>query len=851
VPRILALVTLVLAQVSICDFFPGCELCASFSVNAGGSKQVLIDQQLTLTGHVTGGLPPFTFQWTQIDGEPAALDDDTSQSTDVIFATPGERTYRITVTDADGKTVFADVLVKVVLPPSNLVADAGEFRWLRPQGPAFSGGVPFGSAQTLTLNGLFGTDRLQATVSDDNFPASEQTIIWQAVSTPPPATTSKVTIPTASALSSNVLIAPVGAFLLPVLQANGLTGDLPNTVVPGIYRFGIQVTNPLNDMANDQVEYGILPAVDLNANGDPNGVALAHGELTHAVLPAGGNATLRYAVLASIDVTLAVRAEDAAPGPASFPLANVNIPVNEPQATFSELDLPVNLGPVPADTYRVQFTWTDILDTFDAIKADQWLHLQPPLPSGIDVADIGVINPNGGGASLHGFIGGSLFAGTCAIQVDVNGDGIAELITAGAQGAHLIWTTGPTDLPNSAIDNADAHDGDGPDERAVALTLPAGFVPWKAVVCDLNRDGHPDLAISDPSFGGPQNPGDGVVLVLYHNGSTTHGGNPYAGGSSALFASPAGTHGALGYGLAGGDYNGDGYDDLAIGEPNYMFDYTLGAGRAWVILASDEPPIGQALVENIADAHFQGTAWQGYAGLTVGFANLTSASGKELVVCSPRETAYEYAQLGGRIRIFPAGQLGELSAYKQINGDVAQNFLGRRLAIGDFNGNGQDEIFASAAFGTSGRVYVIPDSHPGGALGTVQFVAGSPGQNLGAELGCGDTNHDGRCDLLITAPGLGLQGGAKSVPEPLVVLVLGQASKVGNALSPTAIFDEGVNATAPLDANLLDESETPVDLRLDAINTDYAALVDWNGDGISDIMFGQAAGHGVGLAASQ
>lgn len=849
-PRILTLTALVLAQTSICDFFSGCPLCEpqALSVNVGGDLEVVIGQPATLAGQVAGGVPPFTYQWSQLSGDPAAVANDASQSTSVTFAVPGQRSYRLTVTDAVEQTAFDDLIVEV-LPPSDLTADAGQDRWLRPQPQAFNGGVSFGSGQRLTLNGLFGTDPLQATVSDENFASNEIDILWQVLSAPPPATIGQVALANPAKLSTNIVIHPVGGHKVPILLANGLLAEAVNTVVPGRYRFGCQVTNPLDDFAEDQVEYGILPAVALNAAGDPNGVALANGELTHQVLSAGGNGTLRYAVLASLNVTLSLHALDAEPTTNSYHLADVPVPANRPNAAFHELQPTLNLAAVPADTYRLALTWTDAeepFELFEAIKADQWLHLQPPLPISIDVGTIGMINPNASGASLHGFVSEQLFAGTCATEADMNGDGIGELIIAGPQGVRLLWTTGPTDQASSPIDNRDPHDGDGPNEQPFWLDLPSGFSPWKVVICDLNRDGWPDLAVSDPTFDN----GDGSVLLRYHNGTDQHGQNPYAGGAETLLLSVPGTGGALGYGLAGGDYNGDGFADLAIGQPAFAPPLLPGAGRVLIILADDALPGGQLLAQNLADAVFVGGARNAFAGVSVAFANLTDATGLELVVASPCEKYLGDVLLAGRLRFFPAGQLGALAPYKWISGDQPDNFLGRRLAVGDFDGDGRDEVFASGAFQTGGRVYVIPGDHPGGALGGVARVEGSPGQNLGASLGSGDFNGDGLADLLVHAPGLDSEpGGAKGVAEPSVVLVLGRGVPAG-VLQPRAVFAVGLDSTLPECAGLLECDCIELGARVDTITTDYAALVDWNGDQLSDIMFGQASG-GVGVAASR
>jgi hypothetical protein len=162
------------------------------------------------------------------------------------------------------------------------------------------------------------------------------------------------------------------------------------------------------------------------------------------------------------------------------------------------------------------------------------------------------------------------------------------------------------------------------------------------------------------------------------------------------------------------------------------------------------------------------------------------------------------------------------------------------------DGIGFDEIVASAAEPDgSGRVVVIPADHPAGPIADVPGIYfGVSGQNLGIALAAGDYNADMLDDLLIHVPGYSDLDLA--TPEQQVLLVLGRSDLAGIAVD--AAFDVGVHSTVPFSSGLLDyEIPGPLGL-LDAVKVDYAAILDWNGDRLSDIMFGQVAQQGVGVA---
>ncbi len=120
------------------------------------------------------------------------------------------------------------------------------------------------------------------------------------------------------------------------------------------------------------------------------------------------------------------------------------------------------------------------------------------------------------------------------VTADINGDGKLDLIAANFLSNNLTVVLG---------------NGSGGFTATTGSPVAAGTNPFGIVAADLNGDGKIDLAVS--------NAGSNNVTVLLGNGTgalTAVTGSPFSAGSNPLA-------------MALGDFNGDGYPDLAV--PNY------------------------------------------------------------------------------------------------------------------------------------------------------------------------------------------------------------------------------------------------------------------------------------------
>ncbi len=99
---------------------------------------------------------------------------------------------------------------------------------------------------------------------------------------------------------------------------------------------------------------------------------------------------------------------------------------------------------------------------------------------------------------------------------------------------------------------------------------------------DFNGDGYEDLAVASPGkdIGGVNAAGE--VTVIYGTASGINGNRQAWNQNTALGDTPE-QYDSFGTVLAVGDFDGNGYDDLAVGVPNEDFPGKSGAGAVHVI----------------------------------------------------------------------------------------------------------------------------------------------------------------------------------------------------------------------------------------------------------------------------
>ena len=369
---------------------------------------------------------------------------------------------------------------------------------------------------------------------------------------------------------------------------------------------------------------------------------------------------------------------------------------------------------------------------------------------------------------------------------DFNGDGADDLATGaptsdgpnaspvdqcgqvvvryGVAGAGLDAASAPVVLGQFAGGSAEVTDIFG---RALAA-------------CDLDDDGFDDLAVGVPledlTLGGTLNiPDSGVVEVYF--------------GSSAGLSAPAsavlrsngiesGTQ-RLGWALACGDFDADGFDDLAAGLPGRSVNGLSGAGRILVwpgsptgvgpgVYGLDQDSTDMAGVAEAGDAF--GTQ------LTVG--DFDGDFRIDLAVAVPMEVLLAGDPVGVVQVIYgsPAGLTGDddqIVVNPDPAGDLDEGSFGNALAAGSFNGDPFDDLLVGspgddADAPAGGAVYLFRGS-PVGFNGS--FARFSPDElfeigdsepldSFGYALAAGDFDGDGLDDFAIGMPGEDVTGNA-------------------------------------------------------------------------------------------
>ncbi len=273
---------------------------------------------------------------------------------------------------------------------------------------------------------------------------------------------------------------------------------------------------------------------------------------------------------------------------------------------------------------------------------------------------------------------------------------------------------------------------------------------WSLAVGDFDHDSFDDLAIGVPNEAANGVSGSGEVFVTYGTPQGLLHGGWQSWDQPSLNATNVASDN-FGWSLASGDFNGDGFADLAIDARGKL----TGAGRVYVLYGSstrlsslfsqsfqqDTPTVGSGFGWALAAADFN---HDGVDDLAVGVPGFNSASGEVIVI---RGTGFG---LFGTL-----STLTQNSLFGSTNSESGDNF-GISLAVGDYNNDGFADLAVGVPFedlGTAtdaGEVNVVYGNAAG--LGPAQrwsqlvLSGDSPqaGDHFGASLSARPLNSNGR-----------------------------------------------------------------------------------------------------------
>lgn len=372
--------------------------------------------------------------------------------------------------------------------------------------------------------------------------------------------------------------------------------------------------------------------------------------------------------------------------------------------------------------------------------------------------------------------------------------------------------------------------------KASERDCPAGGGSSGIARADFNGDGFADLAVGVPGEETPSGqPGAGAVNIIYgsKNGLTTT--DPSVPAPQFLSQNSSGVpqfseaHDGFGTAVVGGDFNGDGFSDLAVGTPSEQF------------------------------AH-KGVA--AYGSVTVIFGSRVGLTTDPATRALPAQ-------------IFSMNDLGQscgvvfAAATDDDVPDIDGRFFGTSLAWGDFDGDGigdlavgsPDEPLPIGSFGAcqpAGAVGILRGSLAGLTAGPDSVFtqnragvndASEAGDNFGSALAAGDFNGDQATDLAIGVLGEDVTGadtqGFATIPDAGAVEVLFGVAGTGLSAAGDMFFDERDLFSLDIAGN----QTAQVASAGDQFGSSMAAG-DFDGDGRDDLAVGAHNRNSRGLSDS-
>jgi hypothetical protein len=340
-----------------------------------------------------------------------------------------------------------------------------------------------------------------------------------------------------------------------------------------------------------------------------------------------------------------------------------------------------------------------------------------------------------GDATVSGILG------RATVLADLDGDGCSELVVGDGG---TVWVfAGPVF-------------GELSTEDAVAvITVEQPSFGTLMTMGDLTGDGSDDLVVSAPN--------ESMVWVF----SGTLSGQLDGSDAFATFTSQT-PNALLGRSVAVGDWDGDGTEDLIIGEPSTI----EGEGAVWVLYG---PVVGSNVVQDRADGVIRGAS----AGSSVALVGDVTGDGlTDLVVggVPPLDlgATVDDINLRGEIGIYSGPIRGEhvhptdaVQTFESTDFGPSSPTASAAgysvVGLADMNGDGRPD-FAASAPETAVRPFWSLGTFRHGALGVFHGRSGSeplypPAYRLGLTEGgigqvlasAGDVNGDGRTDLLVSS----------------------------------------------------------------------------------------------------
>jgi hypothetical protein len=447
------------------------------------------------------------------------------------------------------------------------------------------------------------------------------------------------------------------------------------------------------------------------------------------------------------------------------------------------------------------------------------------------------------GFQINGLAPTTFMGWSAAAIGDFNNDGIDDFVVSargsgsGAGASYVVFgqsggfTTG---LDVSALDGTNGF--------VVASGPGGGFLGWDVSAAgDINGDGVADLIVTAPG-GQPNGAFSGYSYVVFG------GAGPWAtsfdvttlDGDNGFRLDGAEANSFGGWAVTGGgDFNGDGYDDVVV--TAYAADSNgSNAGAAYVVYGRAGgfgATIDLAGLGGANGFRIIGSAGNAELGFDVSMVGDVDRDGyDDLLVGAPgSNSAYLVFGRGGAPGTLDVASLNGINGFRMTG--AASDRTGTAVGGGDFNGDGYVDLLIGAYLNdatgaNAGATYVVFGGADGFAAnldlttldGTNGFVIRgvAPNDRSGDALSsAGDINGDGFDDILVTAK----QSDVSGANSGAAYVVFGGAGGFAPVLNLAAL--DGVNGIRLHGAAAYDQAGLAV-----------STLGDINGDGLDDFLVG-------------